>query len=142
MAEKKSKLVEIKTKATTLSVEEFINQIADEQKRTDSFTVLELMKKASGEEPVLWGNSIIGFGNKRYKSPNTGREVDWFLIGFSPRKANLSLYISIGMEEQVASLKKLGKHKTGAGCLYINKLADVDLKVLKGMIEVTLKKKQ
>ncbi len=142
MAEKKSKLVEIKTKPTALSVEEFINQLADEQKRTDSFTVLEMMKKASGEEPVLWGNSIIGFGNKRYKSPNTGREVDWFLIGFSPRKANLSLYISIGLKEQTEALKKLGKHKTGAGCLYINKLADVDLKVLKGMIEVSLKKKE
>ncbi len=141
MAEKKSKLVEIKTKSTALSVEEFINQLADEQKRTDSFTVLEMMKKASREEPVLWGNSIIGFGNKRYKSPNTEREVDWFLIGFSPRKANLSLYISIGLKEQTEALKKLGKHKTGAGCLYINKLADVDLKVLKGMIEVTLKKR-
>lgn len=141
MAEKKSKLVEIKTKPTTLSVEEFINQLADEQKRKDSFVVLEMMKKASGVEPVLWGNSIIGFGNKRYKSPSTGREVDWFLIGFSPRKANLSLYISFGLEEQVAALKKLGKHKTGAGCLYISKLADVDLKVLKGMIEVSLKKK-
>lgn len=141
MAEKKSKLVEIKTKPTTASVEDFINKLPDEQKRKDSFVVMEMMKKATGEEPKLWGSSIIGFGNRRYKSPNTGREVDWLVIGFSPRKANLSLYISIGMKEQEAALKKLGKHKTGVGCLYINKLEDVDLKVLKGMIETSLKKK-
>ncbi|HUM47839.1 MAG TPA: DUF1801 domain-containing protein, partial [Chitinophagales bacterium] len=134
MAEKKSKLVEIKTKPTAASVVDFINQIKDEQKRKDSFVILEMMKNASGEEPVLWGSSVIGFGNKRYKSAATGREVDWLLIGFSPRKANLSLYISIGIEEHAAALKKLGKHKTGVGCLYINKLEDVDLKVLKEMI--------
>ncbi len=138
MAEKKSKLVEIKTKETTASVEEFINNIQDEQKRKDSFVILEMMKKASGEEPKMWGSSIIGFGNKRYKSPATGREVDWLRIGFSPRKANLSLYIGVGIKENQAALKKLGKHKTGVGCLYINKLEDVDLKVLKGMIDVYL----
>lgn len=141
MAEKKSKLVEIKTKPTAASVVDFINQIKDEQKRKDSFVLLEMMKKASGEEPVLWGSSVIGFGNKRYKSAATGREVDWLLIGFSPRKANLSLYISIGIEEHAAALKKLGKHKTGVGCLYINKLEDVDLKVLKEMIAASLKRK-
>ena len=91
MAEKKSKLAEIKTKQTTASVEDFINSVTDEQKRKDSFTILAMMKKASGEEPKMWGSSLIGFGNKRYKSPATGREVDWLIIGFSPRKANLSL---------------------------------------------------
>jgi hypothetical protein len=141
MAEKKSKLAVIKTKPTSASVEDFINQIPDEQKRKDCFVLLEMMKKATGEEPVLWSNSIIGFGNKRYKSPASGREVDWLLIGFAPRKANLSLYISVGIQEHAAALKKLGKHKTGAGCLYINKLEDVDLKILKGMIEDTLKRK-
>ncbi len=141
MAEKKTKLVEIKTKPTAASVEDFINAIQDEQKRKDSFVLLEMMKKATGEEPVLWSNSIIGFGNKRYKSPNTGREVDWLLIGFSPRKANLSLYISVGIEEHAAALKKLGKHKTGVGCLYINRLEDIDINVLKGMIDASLKKK-
>ena len=141
MAEKKSKLVEIKTKPTVASVQDFINNVADEQKRNDSFVLLEMMKKASGEEPVLWSSSIIGFGNKRYKSPNTGREVDWLRIGFSPRKANLSLYISVGIKEHAAALEKLGKHKTGVGCLYINKLEDVDLKVLKAMIETSLNKK-
>ena len=141
MKTKKSKLAEIKTKPTTNSVVDFINNIQDEQKRKDSSVLLEMMKKASGEEPVLWSNSIIGFGNKRYKSPTTGREVDWLLIGFAPRKANLSLYISVGIAEHTEALKILGKHKTGVGCLYINKLDDIDLKVLKGMIEASLNKK-
>ena len=138
MAEKKSKLVEIKTKPTAASVEDFINAIADDQKCKDSFVLLEMMKKATGEEPVLWSSSIIGFGNKRYKSPTTGREVDWLKIGFAPRKANLSLYISVGIKEHEAALEKLGKHKTGVGCLYINKLEDVDIKILKEMIETSL----
>ena len=139
MAEKKSKLAIIKTKPTALSIEDFINNIPNEQKRKDSFELLEMMEKASGEKPVLWSNSIIGFGNKRYKSPATGREVDWLLIGFSPRKANLSLYLMTDLKEQAPALEKLGKHKTGTGCLYINKLEDIDLKVLKGMIESSLK---
>ncbi|MFZ4547355.1 MAG: DUF1801 domain-containing protein [Bacteroidales bacterium] len=137
MAEKKSKLVEIKTKPTLASVEDFINTIGDEQKRADSFVVLEMMKKATGEEPVLWSSSVIGFGNKRYKSPATGREVDWLLIGFSPRKANLVLYL-MGMEQHADALKKLGKYKSGVGCLYINKLQDVNLEVLKEIIEASL----
>ncbi len=130
MAEK-SKLAEIKTKPTAASVEDFINTVKDEQKRKDSFVLLEMMKKASGEEPKMWGGSLIGFGNKRYKSPATGREVDWLRIGFSPRKANLLLYISVSLKEHAEALKKLGKHKTGVGCLYINKLEDIDIKVLK-----------
>jgi len=138
MAEKKSKLAQIKTKPTAVSVEDFINALADEQKRKDSFVLLEMMKKATKEEPVLWSNSIIGFGNKRYKSPATGREVDWLLIGFAPRKANLSLHLTMDINKHAAALAKLGKHKTGVGCLYINKLEDVDLKVLKGLIEVAL----
>lgn len=141
MVEKKSKLVKIKTKPTVASVEDFIDSVSDEQKRKDSFVLLEMMKKATGEEPVLWGSSVIGFGTKRFKSPATGREVDWLLIGFSPRKANLSLYISVGIKEHAAALKKLGKHKTGVGCLYINKLEDIDLKVLKEMIAASLNKK-
>ena len=138
MAEKKSKPAEIKTKQTSASVEDFINTVKDEQKRKDSFVLLEMMKKASGEEPKMWGNSLIGFGNKRYKSPSSGREVDWFLIGFSPRKANLSLYLMINHKEHAAEIKKLGKHKTAGGCIYINKLEDIDLKVLKGMIDASL----
>ena len=141
MAEKKSKLAEIKTKPTAASVEDFINSLESEQKRKDSFVLLEMMQKASGEEPVLWSNSIIGFGHKRYTSPATGREVDWLVIGFAPRKANLSLYLHVGMQEHAGTLEKLGKHKSGVGCLYINKLDDIDLKVLKVLIATSLKKK-
>lgn len=135
----KSKLAEIKTKPTQASVEDFINSVADEQKRKDSFAILELMKAATGEEPKMWGASLIGFGNVRYKSPKTGREVDWLKIGFSPRKANLSLYLTMDIKKQAESLAKLGKHKTGVGCLYINKLDDVDIEVLKEMINISLK---
>ncbi|RTY94989.1 DUF1801 domain-containing protein [Flavobacterium sp. GT3R68] len=138
MAEKKSKLAEIKTKPTTASVEDYINAIESEQKRRDSFALLEIMKQGSGEEPVLWSSSIIGFGDKRYKSPTSGREVDWFRIGFAPRKANLSLYIGVGVKDQAEVLKQLGKHKTNGGCLYINKLEDVDIEILKEMIETAL----
>lgn len=133
-------VAEIKTKQTSASVTDFINGVTDEQKRKDSFVILEMMKKASGEEPKMWGGSLIGFGIKRYKSPATGREVDWFLLGFSPRKANLSLFLTINIQEHAAALKKLGKHKTGAGCLYINKLSDIDLKVLKAMMDTAVKK--
>ncbi len=140
MPKKKSKLAVIKTKPTAASVEDFINAVADEQKRKDSFLLLEMMKKATGDEPVLWSSSVIGFGNKRYKSPTTGREVDWLKIGFSPRKSNLSLYLSMGVQEHKSVLEKLGKYKTGVGCLYINKLDDIDLNALKELIENALKR--
>lgn len=137
----KPKKAIIKTVETSASVEKFINGVKEEQKRKDSFAIVELMKKATGAEPKMWGGSIIGFGNKLYVSPNTGRAVDWFLVGFSPRKANISLYLTVGLNQHPAELKKLGKYKTGGGCLYINKLSDVDVKVLKGMIETAAKKK-
>jgi hypothetical protein len=132
-------MAENKTKPTSASVEDFINGVKDEQKRKDSFVLLDMMKMASGEEPKMWGSSIIGFGIIRLKSPNTGREVDWLRIGFSPRKASLSLYITGDVRMHAASLEKLGKHKTGVGCIYINKLADIDVKVLKEMIVAALK---
>ena len=135
------KLADIKTKPTTASVEEFIANIPDEQKRKDSLVLLKLIEKATKEKPKLWGTSIIGFGDKRYKSPATEREVDWFKIGFSPRKANLTLYLVSGLQPHAAALKKLGKHKTGGGCLYINKLSDIDLKILEGMINDSMKGK-
>jgi len=135
MPEKKSKLAEIKTKPTSISVEDFINTITNEQKRKDSFVLLEMMKKASGEEPKMWGSSIIGFGLKRYKSPTSRREVDWLKIGFSPRKANLSIYLTMDIKKFSDTLNRLGKHKTGVGCLYINKLEDVDIVVLQELIE-------
>lgn len=127
------KLAEIKTKPTSSSVDDFINSIPDEQKRKDSQVILKMMEKAMKEKPKMWGNSMIGFGNVRYKSPATGREVDWLKIGFSPRKANLSLHL-IDLQRHTDALNKLGKYKTGVGCLYINKLEDVDLKVLERII--------
>lgn len=134
-------LAEIKTKQTSSSVKDFINSVIDEQQRKDSFDILDIMKKASGKEPRMWGSSLIGFGIKRYKSPATGREVDWFLIGFSPRKGKLSLHLVLDIKKHEATLSKLGKFKTGSGCLYVNKLDDVELKVLKKLIKAALKSK-
>lgn len=133
------KLAEIKTKPTSTSVASFIDSLTDEQKRKDCYVILEMMEKATKEKPKMWGSSMIGFGNKRYKSPATGREVDWFKMGFSPRKANLSLHLVLDMKQHADTLSKLGKHKTGVGCLYINKLEDVDIKVLKKMISAAAK---
>ena len=127
------KLAEIKTKPTSLSVKDFIDSITDEQKRKDSLVILNLMEKAMKQKPKMWGSSMIGFGDVRYKSPATGREVDWFKIGFSPRKGNLSLHL-IDIQRHADALKKLGKHKTGVGCLYINKLEDIDIRVLEKII--------
>jgi hypothetical protein len=132
------KLAEVKTKENNASVEEFINSIADEQKRKDSETLIKMMEKASKEKPKMWGSSLIGFGKLIVKSPTSGREVEWFKVGFSPRKANLSLYVDARKHPE--DLKKLGKYKTGGGCLYINKLSDVDIKVVESIIKNTLKK--
>ena len=127
------KLVEIKTKQTIESVDNFIEQLSNEQQRKDSQLIVKMMEKAMKQKPKMWGNSMIGFGNVRYKSPTTGREVDWFKIGFSPRKANISLHL-IELKKHADALTKLGKHKTGVGCLYINKLEDIDIKVLEKII--------
>jgi hypothetical protein len=129
-----AKVADIKTKPTETSVDDFINSIDEVQKRNDSFVIVRMMEKAMKEKPKMWGKSMIGFGDVRYKSPATGREVDWFKIGFSPRKANLSLHL-INLNKHTEALNKLGKHKTGSGCVYINKLADVDIKVLEKIIE-------
>ena len=135
-----AKKAEIKTKENEASVEEFLNSVDDAQKRSESLGILEMMQKASKDKPKMWGASLIGFGSRVYESPATGRQVDWFYIGFSPRKANISLYVLNGFDKQEELLGKLGKHKTGKGCLYINKLADVDMKVLKQIIEGSMKK--
>ncbi len=134
-------MAENKTKPTSESVMDFLNGVKDEEKRKDSLVILEMMKKASGEEPKMWGASLIGFGDVHITSA-AGREVDWFRIGFAPRKANFSLYLSLNIKEHSEYLEKLGKHKTGVGCLYFNKLADIDMKVLKDMINISLKKKK
>lgn len=135
------KLVEIKTKENEASVEDFINSVTNEQQRKDSFAILQLMEKVSQEKPKMWGTSMIGFGLKRYKSPSTRREVDWFKIGFSPRKANLSLHLVFDVNTQADALGKLGKHKIGAGCLYINKLEDINFNILEDLIVSALKEK-
>lgn len=127
-------MAEIKTKATAESVEDFLNKIENEEKRKDSFTILEMMEKATGEKAKMWGNSLIGFGDWLVKSEKTGREVDWFVIGFSPLKAKFSLYLGLDVQKFADLLEKLGKHKTGVGCLYINKLTDIDLNILDKLI--------
>ena len=135
MPTNKPKLAVNKTKPTDLSAEEFIHSIEHPQKRADSLVLFEMMHRISGEEPVLWNNSFIGFGTRRHVSPTSGREADWMRIGFAPRKANLSLYFGIYVEDLGPSLEKLGKYKSGMGCVYVNKLADIDLKVLEEMVE-------
>lgn len=136
-----AKLAQIKTKKTESSVTDFIETVPDDAKKKDSYAILKMMEKLSGEKPKMWGSSLIGFGDLRYKSPATGREVDWFRIGFSPRKANFSIYLTVDIQGYAEDLKKLGKHKAGKGCLYINRLEDVDIKVLEKMMKTALKKK-
>ncbi|MBB5519605.1 DUF1801 domain-containing protein [Amphiplicatus metriothermophilus] len=124
---------ENKTQPTAASVEAFIDGVENETRRRDSRTLLTLMKKITGEPPKMWGASMIGFGKYRYKY-ESGREGEFFLTGFSPRAASLSVYILPGYEDNSDLLAKLGKHKTGKSCLYINKLEDVDLGVLEKLI--------
>jgi hypothetical protein len=135
------KVAEIKTKETNSSIDDFINGLNDEQQRKDSIQIITMMQKLSKEKPKMWGSSLIGFGKKRYASPRTGREVDWFKIGFSPRKANLSIHLVLDINANTELLTKLGKHKTGAGCLYVKKLEDIDVKVLETLIRIALKNK-
>lgn len=127
-------MTELKTKPTTDSVEKFLSSVADEQRRKDCFRVLEIMKAATKAEPLMWGSSIVGFGSYRYKY-ESGTKGEWFLVGFAPRKQDLTLYIMPGLERYPALLKKLGKHKTGKSCLYIKKLEDVDLPTLRQLIK-------
>jgi hypothetical protein len=127
-------MAELKTKPTNQSVIAFLDSIADEQKRKDSYTIVKLMQQATKAKPKLWGSSSIGFGSYHYKYAS-GREGDWMLVGFAPRKQNLTLYLMAGFDGYEQLLKKLGKHKLGKGCLYINKLEDVDVKALKELVK-------
>lgn len=127
-------MAELKTKPTDQDVEAFLNGVEDEQKRQACFVVKEIMEQATGAEARMWGDSIVGFGAYRYKYA-TGREGEWMLTGFSPRKRNLTLYIMSGFDEYDALLDDLGKYKTGKSCLYINKLEDVDLDVLRDLVQ-------
>lgn len=137
-----AKLAVVKTTETAASVDDFINGVADEQKRADSLVLVTLMQKLSKEKPRMWGASLIGFGNHIYESPTSGRRVEWFNVGFSPRKAAISLYV-MGMDgtKRDELLAKLGKHKTDGGCVYVKKLADIDMAVLEEMVKETLKGK-
>jgi hypothetical protein len=126
----------IKTTVNDASVEDFLNTTADQAKRQDAFTLLKLFKESTGESPKMWGSSIVGFGQYHYKYERSRQEGDWMLTGFSPRKANLSIYIMDGFKNYSDELAKLGKHKISTGsCLYINRLADIDLKVLADLVK-------
>jgi hypothetical protein len=130
-------MAELTTQVTKASIEKFLDGIKDEKKRQDCYQLLKIMKKATRAEPKMWGTSIVGFGDYHYVYAS-GREGDWFLTGFSPRAQNLTLYMMGGFDGEI--LKKLGKYKTGKGCLYINKLEDVDTKVLNELITKSVKK--
>lgn len=131
-------MADLKTKKTTASVAEFIKSISDDQTRKDCQTVSKLMEKATGAKPKMWGPSIVGFGDYHYKY-ESGREGDWFITGFSPRKQNLTLYIMAGFSANDDLMKKLGKYKTGKSCLYVKSLDDIDMKVLEKLITESVK---
>jgi hypothetical protein len=132
-------MAQIKTQKNNASVEAFLNTVEDEQKRKDSFTILQMMKQVSKEEPKMWGTSIVGFGTYHYKSERSRQEGDWFITGFSPRKQNLTLYLMPGVTHYKELVDTLGKYKIGGSCLYIKKLSDVDPKVLKQLIAAAYK---
>lgn len=132
-------MAELKTKQTNASVDKFIKGIKDEGTRADCLQILEIMKKITKSEPKMWGTSIVGFGSYHYRYA-TGREGDWFQVGFSPRKQNLTLYFMGGLDGYEDLLGKLGKHTTGKGCLYIKKMEDVDTKVLKELVSQSVKR--
>lgn len=126
-----------KTLETLASVTDFINTVADESKRNDCFTLITMMQELSGFEPKMWGPSIVGFGSYHYIY-DSGREGDAPLVAFSPRKAEISLYLSSTFDNREALLEKLGKHKSAKACVYIKKLSDVDTAILKQMISLSL----
>jgi len=128
-------MAELKTKRTNQNPKEFLNTVEPEEKRADSLALLKMFQKVTGEKPVMWGSSIVGFGQYHYKSERSTQEGDWPLVGFSPRKQNLTLYIMHGNEKSGALLKKIGKHTRGGGCLYIKKLTDVDEAALESLIK-------
>ncbi len=132
-------MAENKTQPNAKSVPKFLDQIEDSKRRADCMAVAVLMERLSGSKPKMWGDSIVGFGDYRYKYAS-GREGDWFLVGFSPRKQNLTLYIMGYLEYYPDHLEKLGKIKHGKGCLYIKQLEDVDMDVLESLIITSIKR--
>ena len=132
-------MAELKTKLNDRSVIEFLNGVADEKRRQDCFTVMELMREVVGAEPKMWGESIVGFGSYHYTYAS-GREGDWMLTGFSPRKQYLTLYIMSGFDQYEDLRQRLGKIKTGKGCLYINKLEDINMEALKELVSLSVER--
>ena len=132
-------MAENKTKATTKSVPEFLEQIEDPKRKSDCITIAAMMEKLTGSKPKMWGDSIVGFGDYHYTYAS-GREGDWFLAGFSPRKQNLTIYIMGYLEFYKELLEGLGKFKHGKGCLYIKTLEDIDLKVLESLISASMER--
>ncbi len=131
----------LKTQPTEKSAQALIDALDVPQKRQDSQVILDLMRKITAAEPVLWGDSLIGFGRYKYRYAS-GREGEWFLTGFSPRKQNLTLYLMSGFEQAEALLARLGKYKTGKACLYVNKLSDINLEVLEDLIRLSVSQLQ
>ena len=134
-------MAELKTKPTNASVKEFLNQISDEERRNDCFTVAKIMAEITGEKPKMWGPSIVGFGTRHYKYAS-GREGDWPITAFSPRKKDLTLYVMMGLENHEELMEKLGKHSTGKACLYIKRLSDLHIPTLKKLIKMSVKQWQ
>jgi len=131
-------MAELKTKPTEASVKEFLNQIPDKQRRDDCFTIAKLMEEVTGAKPKMWGPSIVGFGTFHYKY-ESGREGDWLVTGFSPRKNDLTLYLMMGFAQHRELMAQLGKHKTSKSCLYIKRLDDVHVPTLKKLIKESVK---
>ncbi len=130
---------ELKTKRNARSVQSFLGRIRDPQKRRECKTIVKMMRSATRSKPTMWGSSIVGFGSYHYRGAS-GREGDWFLTGFSPRKQNLTLYIMTGFREYGDLMRKLGRHKTGSSCLYVKSLEDIDKKILETIIKRSVKK--
>ena len=124
----------LKTQKNKASVKDFLLAIPDEKKRKDAQALLKIMKETTGEKAFMWGDSIVGFGDYHYKSDRSKQEGDWFIAGFSPRKTSLTLYLMAGISNYKVLVGKLGKHKISGSCLHINRLSDVDPKVLKELI--------
>jgi hypothetical protein len=131
-------MAELKTKETSASVSEFLGKVADPQRRADCFAVVDIMRDVTSEEPKMWGSSIVGFGSYHYKY-ESGHEGDSMITGFSPRKSDLTLYIMGGLDSFSDLLPKLGKNKTAKSCLYIKKLSDIDVGVLRKIISKSVK---
>jgi hypothetical protein len=131
-------MAELKTKPTQASVKEFLNQIPDEERRADCIAVAKIMEEVTGEKPKMWGPSIVGFGTYHYIYAS-GREGDWPIAAFSPRKKDLTIYLMIGFEKNVDLMKQLGKHSTGKSCLYIKRLSDIHIPTLKKLIKGSVK---